>query len=271
MSDSGGTFRIITSAKMVNNKPLEIDLGEIQSITESFSAKVSPVGIPSQPCENTFLYDSGVTLTYSVSFARSIPRNPIDSYSTSSLNWSNGFWIYNILKYVVNRWQAKTDGVRTYYIPDGNSNTLFNGWGFVYNSDGTVTKNGVNCYVSEFIPHYNLGVERIISGSMSFIVGGLNLSNILKSSITYFANFGALSSDMSADTTNVAVIKDDFSFSAITYPSTWLQYMVNKKAITPSFAGWATSPTGNVVYEEGDPVTVDGALRLYARYNNEDS
>ena len=256
MTDAGGTFRIMTSAKMIDGHPLEIDLGSIQSIADSFTTTISSqIGIPSQPAENTFVFDSGVTESYDISFTRPLPREIHDDYSHPSTDWSNGFWLYNMLKYVVNRWQAKTDGVRTYYIPDTNSRDLFNGWGYTLDDNGVPTANGVNCYVTSFIPRYRVGIPDAISGSISFIIGGLRLSSVLKSAIIFKANLG--------DDTNIVRQNDGSSVMTIACPTSWTLYA---SGIGKTFTGWNTASDGSgTPYPINDSVKLQGDnLTLYA-------
>ena len=91
-----------------------VDIGQIQSLTFKYDVTKTDVGIPSQPSQNAFIMDSGVTRTHTFSFRRINPVNPVDDLKGDSTLWSNGFWVYVMKRYIVNRWQAETDGCKIY-------------------------------------------------------------------------------------------------------------------------------------------------------------
>lgn len=268
MTDMGGKFRIITRAR--NGVKMEIDLGSIQSLTNTITASVEQLGITAKAVENAFVFDSGVTENYNVSFFRTNPTVVYDDYSHDSTQWSNGFWLYNMLKYVVNRYQALTDGIKIYYVPDIPTRELYDGFGYMLGENDNVIASGINCYVNTFTPSYVNGVPYSISGQINFSIGGLYLNDVSKSNIIYYANFEVLSNSYSTDSTNLVKYSDDRSFGPMAYPSSWLAYVSpDFPTLDPSTVYWSTSKTGSGdTYTQNDPVTVDGGgtLKLYARY-----
>ena len=105
--------------KVVAEQP--IDIGLIQDIKTKYSVSTSSMGIPTQPAQNSFQMDLGVTRTYTFEYRRVNP----DTYENTlgeivngeyvpsdPKKWSNGFWLYIMKKFLVNRWQMETDGAR---------------------------------------------------------------------------------------------------------------------------------------------------------------
>ena len=227
------TFRISFQYKDYRSNQVmtkTIDIGLIQSIENKYTITVTSAGIPSQPSQNAFVMDSGVQRTYSFDFRRISPRNPNDDMDADSTEWSNGYWMYVMKKYLVNRWQAETDGCRITYISSDEE---------MYPSI-----NLVNVYISSFTPEMIAGDNMTLKGSIDFIVGATNLSkDIAKHTITYDANYGPQAvtriDEAQADETNYVTITDLERVSLMEIPSTW----VSRAEGTYGIAGGHITPT----------------------------
>ena len=254
------TFRIIFKFNY-NGQIVEknIDIGLIQSIKPFYEVTTTTAGIPSQPSQNTFIFDMGVKKTFTFSFLRIQPPVVNDSLDADSTQWSNGFWIYIMKRYVVNRWQAETDGCKIVYtVPEENQD---------YYPPIPVT----NVYVSEFTPKQTAGDTMTISGGISFVVGATNISKIVaKHTIIYDANFKAYSPSSQDDTNYVTVTNDD-STNAVDLPAIWQSRAYSIYGITMGTFRWATDPIPNqdtVFYEQKEYISdLPETLELYAIYD----
>lgn len=235
------------------------DIGLIQSIGNSYTISVTNMGIPSQPSQNSFVMDSGVQRKYTFSFRRITPQNPVDDINEDSTKWSNGFWVYVMKKYIVNRWQAETDGCKISYTS---------------NDEGLYPSiDLVNVYVSSFTPKTSAGDAMTLSGDISFIVGATNLSkNVAKHVITYDANYSHYAT--TDDDTNYVTITDYDRMIPIEIPPSWVSRAENVYHIGTVIEAnkrWCTmsDPTaqGAVIYRMTDTIDLDGDLTLYAIYD----
>ena len=93
----------------------QLDLGAIQSNTESFSTGVSATPTPTMSSVNTFITNLSCSESISVNIIRISPVYYNDD-SDDSLHWSNRKWITE-MRALVDRWQASTDGIKFLYIP----------------------------------------------------------------------------------------------------------------------------------------------------------
>ena len=243
-----------------------IDIGLIQSINNTYGISNTTVGIPSQPSQNAFAMDSGVQRTYKFNFRRVAPQNPVDDLNEPCTSWSNGFWVYVMKKYIVNRWQSETDGCKISYTSDDEQ---------MYPSIDLV-----NVYVSTFTPEMTAGDNMTLKGDISFIVGATNLSkNVAKHIITYDANYTYYDSN-AVDDTNYVTITDDDRMIPISIPTSWVARAENVyglPTVSDSKKRWCTmsdpSSTGAELYKEDDTIDLReiGDLTLYAIYDYEES
>lgn len=149
-----------------------IDLGDIQDISDSYSAMLTTIPIAPFGYSGTFCMDRGVQRSLSVGIVRVSPVSPDDS-STDSRRWSNSKWI-SMLRAMTDRWQMMTDGVRLFmYVPNGKAHNVV-----ALNSKYSLTDghiNGgmtsVNAYISQLPLSYSSDSVHKISLSMTFRVG----------------------------------------------------------------------------------------------------
>ena len=149
-----------------------IDLGDIQDISDSYSAMLTTIPIAPFGYSGTFCMDRGVQRSLSVGIVRVSPVSPDDN-STDSRKWSNSKWI-SMLRAMTDRWQMMTDGVRLFmYVPKGKAHNVV-----ALNSKYSLTDghiNGgmtsVNAYISQLPLSYSSDSVHKISLSMTFRVG----------------------------------------------------------------------------------------------------
>lgn len=149
-----------------------IDLGDIQDISDSYSAMLTTIPIAPFGYSGTFCMDRGVQRSLSVGIVRVSPVSPDDN-STDSRRWSNSKWI-SMLRAMTDRWQMMTDGVRLFmYVPNGKAHNVV-----ALNSKYSLTDghiNGgttsVNAYISQLPLSYSSDSVHKISLSMTFRVG----------------------------------------------------------------------------------------------------
>lgn len=149
-----------------------IDLGDIQDISDSYSAMLTTIPIAPFGYSGTFCMDRGVQRSLSVGIVRVSPVSPDDS-STDSRRWSNSKWI-SMLRAMTDRWQMMTDGVRLFmYVPNGKAHNVV-----ALNSKYSLTDghiNGgttsVNAYISQLPLSYSSDSVHKISLSITFRVG----------------------------------------------------------------------------------------------------
>lgn len=193
-------FRILFKFAMDNNgqkvvAEQPIDIGLIQDIKTKYSISTSSMGIPTQPAQNSFQMDLGVTRTYTFEYRRVNP----DTYEntlgeivngeyvpSNPKKWSNGFWLYIMKKFLVNRWQMETDGCKIYYLKE---------------SANYPTIPAVNCYISDFKSNPTVGDVQTIEGTITFTIGS---TNILKESMNYTVIF-----ESNYSSTGVSGVEDD--------------------------------------------------------------
>lgn len=91
----------------------EYKFGIITGFVDSFSKSVTTTPIVSMPTDSTFPLETGASLSYEVSFARTSPKD-FDDNSADSDRWCNSTWVERVCT-LSNRWQARTDGYRMVY------------------------------------------------------------------------------------------------------------------------------------------------------------
>lgn len=150
-----------------------IDLGDIQDISDSYSAMLTTIPIAPFGYSGTFCMDRGVQRSLSVGIVRVSPVSPDDS-STDSRRWSNSKWI-SMLRAMTDRWQMMTDGVRLFmYVPKEKAHNVV-ALDSKYSLDAKGLINGgmtsVNAYISQLPLSYSSDSVHKISLSMTFRVG----------------------------------------------------------------------------------------------------
>ena len=149
-----------------------IDLGDIQDISDSYSAMLTTIPIAPFGYSGTFCMDRGVQRSLSVGIVRVSPVSPDDN-NKDSRRWSNSKWI-SMLRAMTDRWQMMTDGVRLFmYVPKGKAHNVV-----ALNSKYSLTDghiNGgttsVNAYISQLPLSYSSDSVHKISLSITFRVG----------------------------------------------------------------------------------------------------
>lgn len=220
-----GIFKIHTeSVKDSKGNPLVIDMGAIQNLSDSFIPQIATFqGIPSQPSENAFIMDTGVKREISITFIRVSPRSPINALHGDSAQWSNGYWLTNVKRYVVNRWQAETDGIKVSYSQGESGKDNF--------PDIPLT----NCYVKSWSIRYTKGSIQALVGSATFIVGSTRMSHAISPTVIYHANFSELVGTSVVNSTNVVKSYDSTEgVGVIRYPSDWIAYATGEYNISPN-------------------------------------
>ena len=150
-----------------------IDLGDIQDISDSYSAMLTTIPIAPFGYSGTFCMDRGVQRSLSVGIVRVSPASPDDS-STDSKRWSNSKWI-SMLRAMTDRWQMMTDGVRLFmYVPKEKAhNVVALDSKYSLDTDGSINggMTSVNAYISQLPLSYSSDSVHKISLSMTFRVG----------------------------------------------------------------------------------------------------
>ena len=150
-----------------------IDLGDIQDISDSYSAMLTTIPIAPFGYSGTFCMDRGVQRSLSVGIVRVSPASPDDS-STDSKRWSNSKWI-SMLRAMTDRWQMMTDGVRLFmYVPKEKAhNVVALDSKYSLDTDGSINggMTSVNAYIAQLPLSYSSDSVHKISLSMTFRVG----------------------------------------------------------------------------------------------------
>lgn len=150
-----------------------IDLGDIQDISDSYSAMLTTIPIAPFGYSGTFCMDRGVQRSLSVGIVRVSPASPDDS-STDSKRWSNSKWI-SMLRAMTDRWQMMTDGVRLFmYVPKEKAhNVVALDSKYSLDTDGSINggTTSVNAYIAQLPLSYSSDSVHKISLSMTFRVG----------------------------------------------------------------------------------------------------
>ena len=145
-----------------------IDLGNIQSVSETYQTKVLQIPIVVYGYTKSFCMDMGVQKTVSINYIRTSPQTVNDS-SGDSRDWSNAKWI-EMLKNVMNRWQMRTDGNKLYVLrpilerPD---NSPFDPMEQYINE-----LDGDNCYITSLPIRYE-STPHALTGSIELAMGTL--------------------------------------------------------------------------------------------------
>jgi hypothetical protein len=264
-----GYFRIVF--KYVSNNQIrtkEIDIGKIQGITNSYSIKSTYQGIPSQPSQNAFIMDYGVSRGYNFSYIRISPNEPDDDITQDCTKWSNGFWVYVLKRYVVNRWQTQTDGVKITFISDDKTQY----------PDLVPT----NSYIETFTVEQSPGRTNVLEGRIGFRIGSSTEigGNDNRKAILYDGNLEAY-----GDESNYVRAVDGNSMNVIEPPEIWIQSatdygVYSGTSLTPqqkkSYFRWSTSPDELTPvethgYKYGDFIELtEKVINLYATYNKTD-
>ena len=272
------SFRIIFRYGTNPSDTNTIDIGLINEITNSYSISSTNSALPSQPAQNSFAMDYGVTRTYRFSFKRifhheSNDPETDDDITKSSLKWSNGFWLYVMKRYIVNRWQAETDGCKIQY--------------FNYDEEGRNREflypsiQPTNVYVTDFRPSQTAGDVNTISGSIAFIVGATNIGKVVaKHTIIDDANYRAYTSDADDDDTNYVTVTNQTMTTAIGLPVNWQIRASSEYDIHDVKFRWCIDqyPTeSSTYYNTGDQIVLEDesadppinieTITLYAIYD----
>ena len=150
-----------------------IDLGDIQDISDSYSAMLTTIPIAPFGYSGTFCMDRGVQRSLSVGIVRVSPVSSDDN-STDSRRWSNSKWI-SMLRAMTDRWQMMTDGVRLFmYVPKEKAhNVVALDSKYSLDADGHINggMTSVNAYIAQLPLSYSSDSVHKISLSMTFRVG----------------------------------------------------------------------------------------------------
>lgn len=144
-----------------------IDLGNIQSVADTYTSKVIQIPIVVYGYTGAFCMDLGVQREMSINYIRTMPTIVNDD-SGDSRDWSNAKWI-EALKNVMNRWQMRTDGNKLYLlrprviegvIEQDPMNPYYEEY------------DGVNCYITSLPVKYE-STPHSLSGSVELSIGTL--------------------------------------------------------------------------------------------------
>lgn len=259
-------FRIIFK-HVLNNQitDKELDIGKIQGITNSYNIRANHQGIPSQPSQNAFIMDYGVTRGYNFSVVRISSDDSVNNITEESTKWCNGFWLAIMKRCVVNRWQTMTDGVKITYISDDDKQYP--------------TLSPTNAYVESFTMEQKPGRTNVLEGRMGFRIGSSTEigGNDKRKAILYDANLESY-----GDESNYVRAVDGNEMNVIEPPNVWIANataygLYDGVTITDAekkqWFRWSTSPTSlepveTYGYKYGDFIELnDKVTTLYATYN----
>ena len=205
----------------------EVDIGLIQDISNTYTISKTTAGMPTQPAQNAFAMDTGVTRTYSFQFRRVSPENPVNQLGTVSngvytpsdpKKWSNGFWVYIMKRFLVNKWQMETDGCKIRYYTDPEGDEL--------ESEFYPKLATTNAYISKFTPAQSVGDTYSLSGNITFTIGATNiLKEVANHTILFEANYATFTTDPRADTdeTNMVKVSDKGEYILPEIPTLWFE------------------------------------------------
>lgn len=252
----------------------KLDIGNVTAFSNSYMPKNIKQAIPTQPVQNTFVMNTGVIRTFSINFTRICHDNSkehdelVDDDesvpTTLSTAWSNGFWMYIVRRFLVNRWQAETDGCKMVYIsPDEQ----------IYPS-----VEETNVYITGFVPTQKAGETYTLSGTLKLTVGATDISKITaKHTVVYHSNYvGNKGTYTGAESNIVKVWDSEDEMPIMAIPVGWLDTAFNEGIITNveqarAYSVWCTEPSGigGTTYPQTENIEFDdedGILNLYAIY-----
>ena len=186
-----------------DNIEMQVEMNLTTDMGERFNISLKEVPTPTMSSENTFITDMYCTESVTLEFIRKSPEKYNDS-TDDSTKWSNGKWI-SVVRGLVDRWQANTDGIKLLYIPFGMRTAEINGELICYGQnydmlgyikpreyiEGGVTKYndgllyhrdeddkdyvlvGYNGIVTAFVDDYTAGNPNVIAVSMTVTLGGM--------------------------------------------------------------------------------------------------
>lgn len=232
----------------------DIDIGLIQDISNTYTISKTTSGMPTQPAQNAFAMDLGVTRTYRFEFIRINPPEPDDRLGeivngeyvpSDPKQWSNGFWIYIMKRFLVNRWQMETDGCKIYYLVDESKKEFY------------PQLNVTNAYISEFKPSQKPGPTNVLSGPIAFTIGATNIvKEVSNYTIIFDANYKSFSTlpEAQNDDTNMVRVSEKNQLPVPIIPADWNSRAVSEElGIVPHNAGWCKSPDGTgTIYHPTD-------------------
>ncbi len=158
-----------------------IDLGYIQNITETYSARLTATPIVCYGYSGTFCMDTGVEKDLSIDFIRtSLPlpndpthptRNECDDSSADSKRWTNAKWV-SFLKTLMDRWQMMTNGSLLYLLrPTSERLSIDADPSAIDPMNELYTEIiGEHCYITQ-VPVIYSNTPQTISGNISLSIG----------------------------------------------------------------------------------------------------
>lgn len=136
-----------------------VELGTINSITDTINASVTVPKMAMLKAEEQFGMDMGSTEDINISL------NHFNGYTKT-----NSVWMREMIE-AVNRWQAESDGCRFTYIPDGDI------------ANFVAYYNAVNAYISSITFKWNAQAPEVIGATLNLkvgtIMGGSQTSELL--------------------------------------------------------------------------------------------
>ncbi len=137
-----------------------IELGIVSSVQDNLKSGITKTPIPTMHAENTFVFDNGITESFTLRFCRVNPHAEFDE--EDSLTWSNAFWM-NRLSAFINRWQLKTDGCKLRFQPMDDTEE----------AEEYDSIDDLNVYLSQLRFDWKAGEPEMISGSVTIKVGSI--------------------------------------------------------------------------------------------------
>lgn len=137
------------------NTVYTIYLGTITSISRSIQKRVAVTPIVSLDMQSAFPIENGNSQTISISF----------THTNGQDNMVNAVW-YQRLTEFVDRWQARTNGVKLYYLPEADNPYISD----MFTSDDD-DRPYVGGYIKSLTRDYTVDFNEVIKGTLEFAVG----------------------------------------------------------------------------------------------------
>ena len=158
-----------------------IDMGHIQSISETYNASLKSIPIVCYGYSGAFCMDLGVEKDISVEFIRTslpLPADPAhptpyecDDSSADSKRWTNAKWI-SFLKTLMDRWQMMSNGSLLYLLRPSSERLMTDADESAVDPMSELYTEiiGEHCYITQ-VPVVYSNTPQTISGSLSIAIG----------------------------------------------------------------------------------------------------
>lgn len=142
---------------------LMIKINVLTGFSETLTKSGTVFPLVSLEAEDAFVLDTGTKKTITLSFRRRCPDDDvINDRSSDSDLWSNAYWYEQVMG-LIDRWQAKTDGCKLRYTPEGEN---------PYIPARIKTGNqGINGYIKSISMEYSSDSNTLLTGKIEFHLG----------------------------------------------------------------------------------------------------